>query len=216
MVNLSALFQAMVVGTISIVAPISATGVVVPIAVGIARGEYPGAAQVAGIVVAVVGIVLTTSPSRGTQPDRRQSALVVPVEPGLALALVAALGGGLFFWLMAPASRQGVAWAVLIARLVPVCVMAATLVVRRASLRQVFEREAVRGIVTSALLAFSGIVLYAFSTLHGQLAIVSVLASLYPAMTVLLAHRLLGEQIHRNQRCGICAVLLGIVLMSTG
>jgi len=222
MVNLAALFQAMVVGTISIVAPISATGVVVPIAVGVARGEHPGAAQVAGIVVAILGIVLTTRPPPEPAPGRVPSAPVAlaataaPAEPGLGLALVSALGGGLFFWLMAPASRHGVAWAVLIARLVPVSVVAATLVIRRASLRPVFERQAVGAIVTSAVLAFSGIVLYAFSTLHGQLAIVSVLASLYPAVTVLLAHRLIGERIHRIQQRGICAVLVGIVLMSMG
>ncbi len=50
-VGLSAFFQAMAVGKMSLVAPISATGVALPVAVGIIRGEHPSAAQVIGIVV---------------------------------------------------------------------------------------------------------------------------------------------------------------------
>ncbi len=62
---------------------------------------------------------------------------------------------------------------------------------------------------------FLGLVLYALATLHGQLAVVSVLASLYPAVTVLLAHRVLGERLHRPQQIGVAAMLLGVVLLSS-
>src|SRR5262249_19821889 len=57
-IGLAAFFQAMVVGKFSLVAPISATGVVLPIAAGIARGEHPTAVQAVGIVAAIVGVVL--------------------------------------------------------------------------------------------------------------------------------------------------------------
>ena len=60
-VALAAFFQAMVVGTMSVVAPISATGVIVALSsAGIVRGERPGAAQAVGIVAAIVGIVLAS------------------------------------------------------------------------------------------------------------------------------------------------------------
>src|SRR5580704_17759843 len=64
MIGLLAFVQAMVVGTIAVVAPISAIGVVVPIAAGVAVGERPGAIQVAGIVAASAGLMLAT---RGTR-----------------------------------------------------------------------------------------------------------------------------------------------------
>jgi drug/metabolite transporter (DMT)-like permease len=205
-VGLAAFFQAMVVGTISIVAPISATGVIVPIAAGVARGERPGAGQAVGIVAAIAGIALASRSSRD-HPS-------APAESGLGLAFLAALGGGLFFWLMAPASRHGVPWAMLIARLIPVFMLAAAVGIRRASLRPAFESQNAGTILASALLAFSGMALYAFATLHGQLAIVSVLASLYPVVTVVLAYRVLGERVRGVQLLGIAAVLAGVVLLS--
>ncbi len=206
-VGLAAFFQAMVVGTMSIVAPISATGVIVPIAAGVVGGERPGAAQAIGVLAALGGIVFASR-----SPREHPSA---PVESGLGLALLAALGSGLMLWLLAPASRHGVPWALLIARAVPALVLTVIVAIRRPSLRPALESRNARITVVSALLATSGVVLYAFATLHGQLVIVSVLASLYPAVTVLLAYRLLDERLHRAQQCGIAAILLGVVLLST-
>jgi len=65
-----------------------------------------------------------------------------------------------------------------------------------------------------SVLGFCAVALYAVATRHGALAIVSVLASLYPLMTVLLAHQLLGERIQRSQQLGITAMLIGVVLLS--
>ena len=206
-VALAAFFQAMVVGSISIVAPISATGAVVPIVAGIARGERPGAAQAVGIVVAIVGIVLAARPLR-EHPSAR-------AESGLWLALLAALGGGLFFWLMASASDHGIPWAMLTARAIPASILAAVVALRRVSLRPVLEWRTARRVLTAALLGSSSIALYAFATLHGELAIVSVLASLYPVVTVLLAYGVLGERVHGAQQVGIAAVIAGVVLLST-
>lgn len=206
-VGLAAFFQAMVVGTMSVVAPISATGVVVPIVAGIVRGERPGAAQAIGIVAAIVGIVVASRPPR-EHPS-------IPVESGLGLALLAALGGGLMLWLMAPASRHGVPWALLITRAIPAIILVAGVSIRRVSLRPALEPRNARITLASALLGSSAVALYAFATLHGQLVIVSVLASLYPAVTVLLAYHVLGERLHGVQQLGIAATLAGVVLLST-
>jgi drug/metabolite transporter (DMT)-like permease len=206
-VGLAAFFQAMVIGTMSVVAPVSAIGVVVPIVAGIVRGERPGTAQAVGIVAAVVGIVLASRAPREEASAR--------VESGLGLALLAALGSGLMLWLMAPASRHGVPWALLIARAIPASILVAAVSLRRVSLRPALESRNARVTLVSALLGFSGIALYAFATLDGQLVIVSVLASLYPAVTVLLAYRVLGERLHGTQQLGIAAVLGGVALLST-
>lgn len=204
--GLAAFFQAMVIGTISVVAPISATGVVIPIVVGLAGGERPNAVQVIGILAAITGIVLVSR-----QPRRRSSA---QAHGGIALAMLSALGSGLFFWLMAPASHNGVPWAVVIARSVTVVALAVILAVRRESIRPALNLRTARIAPVAALLSLGGIALYAESTLYGGLAIVSVLGSLYPVATVMLAYLVLGERVYGIQRAGVAAVFAGVVMMS--
>jgi drug/metabolite transporter (DMT)-like permease len=206
-VGLASFFQAMVVGKISVVAPITATGVVLPVAVGIANGERPSAAQAVGVVAAIAGVVLTAR-----TPDEQQGARG---ESGLGLALLAAVGSGLFLWLMAPASRHGVAWALLICRGIPAVVLTSFVAIRGTSLRPALQSRTAGRILAAALLGFSGTALYAFATLHGQLVIVSVLGSLCPAVTVLLAYRMLGERLVGLQQLGVMAALGGVVLIST-
>jgi drug/metabolite transporter (DMT)-like permease len=206
-VALAAFFEAMVVGTMSIVAPVSATGVIVPIGVGIVQGERPGVAQLIGIGAAIVGIVLASRPS-GAQPS-------VSRESGLGLALLAALSSGLALWLIAPASRHGVPWALLVARAIPAVILAATVRIRRTSLRSALGSRNASMTLASAVLGSSGMALYAFATVYGQLVIVSVLASLFSAVTVLLAYLVLGERLHRVQQVGVVVMLVGVVLLST-
>jgi drug/metabolite transporter (DMT)-like permease len=128
--------------------------------------------------------------------------------------LLAAVGTGLFMWLMAPASRHGVPWAILISRAIPAVVLIAVVIVRRPSLRPALQSGPASRIVAQAVLGFTASALYAFATLHGQLAIVSVLGSLYPAVTLLLAYRLLSERLDGVQQIGILAVLGGVLLLS--
>ncbi len=58
--------------------------------------------------------------------------------------------------------------------------------------------------------------LYALATRHGLLSIVSVAASLYPLVTVMLARSVLGERVHRVQELGIVAALTGVALIAVG
>ena len=104
----------------------------------------------------------------------------------------------------------------LVSRAVPAGAFAVALRVRHRSLRVVFELALVRAIVASASLGFVGLALYAFATVHGQLAIASVLGCPYAAVTVLLACRVLGERVNRAQQLGIAAMLAGVALMSAG
>jgi drug/metabolite transporter (DMT)-like permease len=207
---LLAFFEAMVVGRMSIVAPISATGVAIPIAAGVVQGERPGALQIAGMVAALIGIVLA---SRVPREDARAG-----IEEGLGLALVAAAGGGVFFWLMAPASRHGgVAWATLMARVVPVLLLAVAVRLRQTPVRSALALpHIVAWMLVSSVIGISAVILYGLATVHGGLAVVSVLSSLYPVVTVLLAYRLLGERVHRDQGIGILAVVAGVILLSAG
>jgi drug/metabolite transporter (DMT)-like permease len=206
--GLGIFLQALVVGTMSIVAPVSATGVAVPVVAGIAQGNHPGGAQLAGIVVAIAGIMLVSRSTSEPAATARES--------GLMLALISAVGVGVFFWLMASASRHDVPWALMIARAVPVVGFAAVLRIRGTPLHPVIGRQAAPATVAAALLGFASMTMYAFATRHGQLAIVSVLASLFPAVTVLLAYFVLDERIQRIQQLGVVIVLAAVVMMAAG
>jgi drug/metabolite transporter (DMT)-like permease len=205
-VGLGAFFEAMVVGTMSIVAPLSASGVVVPLAVAAVRGQLPSTAGAAGIVLTVSGIVFVSRAPRAGPSQARES--------GIALALLAATGVGVFYWLMAAASRHGAAWPLLDARAVLTAAFAAPLVVTRTSVRPLRDPRNVPSILSASLLGFVSMTMYALATEHGQLAIVSVLAALFPAVTVLLAYFVLGERITSSQRMGVGVVLAGVVLMT--
>jgi len=61
-----------------------------------------------------------------------------------------------------------------------------------------------------------GNALFAASSAHGLVSVTSVLASLYPIVTVVLARILLHERVDRGQEAGIVATLAGVVLISTG
>jgi len=199
-------FEAMRIGTMSVVAPICAAGAVIPIAIGLIGGERPDALQMLGLVIVAVGVGLVTR-----QPDSSRAS----GDPsGLGLALLSAVGNGLFLWLLAPASRGGLAWAIFIARLIPAVLLALVAAYRRPDLSGFSEPGNVALLVAASVLAFVGISLYAAATLHGDLAIVSVLASLAPVVTVVLAYSIIGERIHGPQRAGVGVVLVGIVALS--
>jgi drug/metabolite transporter (DMT)-like permease len=209
-VALSAFYRALSIGTMSIVAPISATGALVPVITGVAGGDRPSAAQVAGMAAAVVGVVLASRESDdggGAAADARRS---------VGLALVAALGFGLFLTLLKPAADHSVPWALLTVRIASVTVIAAAVLVRRAPVGAAFTREALPSIALVGTLDVAANALYAIATTKGLLSIVSVLGDLYPVSTILLARAVLRERVRRSQEVGIVSVLVGVALIAAG
>jgi drug/metabolite transporter (DMT)-like permease len=205
---LAAFYQALAIGTMSIVAPISATGAVVPVAVGLAGGDRPSVAQLLGIVAAVVGVVLASrEPGEHAAGSKASRASV-------GLALVAAVGFGTYFTGMHHAARPDVWWALLSSRLCSGVLLAAVFLAVRPRVpagRRDLEILALAGLVD---LAATG--MYGYATHHGLLSVVGVLASLYPAVTVLLARTFLHERIARVQEVGVLSVLAGVALIAAG
>lgn len=208
-VALGAFYRALATGTMSIVAPISATGAIVPLAVGIADGDRPGALRLAGIAAALLGVVLA---ARELGADERPRA--GGVSGSVALALVAALGFGLFFVGLRSAASASVPWAMLVARASAVPLVALAVLGTRAPLR--LGRSVLPALAVVGLLDVSANGLYALATTHGLLSVVSVLGSLYPVTTVLLARLVLHERVRRTQEVGILTVLAGVALIAAG
>lgn len=205
---LGAFYRALSIGTMSIVAPISATGAAVPVIAGVAGGDRPGPLQVAGIVAAGIGVVLAAREASGG--DERRAA---DARQSVVLALLAALGFGTFVALLASAADDGVAWALLATRCasVPALVLVA-LVLRPARP----PRDALPALAAVGVLDVGANALFAVASTEGLLSIVGVLASLYPVATVVLARVLLGERVRRVQEFGIVLALAGVAMMAAG
>jgi drug/metabolite transporter (DMT)-like permease len=208
-IALSAFYRALAIGTMSIVAPISATGAAVPVIVGIAGGDRPAALQLAGIVAAVVGVVLASRELEEPHPEGH-----VPERTSIALALVAALGFGTFFVGMDAGADASVPWALLANRVASVS--AVLLVVGTARIPLPGSPRRLAPLVLVGLLDAGANGLYAWGSTEGLVSVVAVLGSLYPVATVLLARLVLGERVRRVQEVGIVAALAGVVLIAAG
>ncbi|HEX7133703.1 MAG TPA: EamA family transporter [Iamia sp.] len=212
--GLGLFYAALARGTMGVVAPIAATGVVVPVAVGLAQGDEPGPVALAGIVVAIVGVVLVSGPERGSVTDPGGA----PVERGVGpvvLALMAAVAFGSGQAIIAQGSDVSVAMTVFSMR-------AATLVAATALLATVLRSAARpsgddrRTTATIATTDTGAMATFSLATTMGALSITAVLASLYPAVTAVLAWRVHGEQLKRIQLVGALATLIGVGLIAAG
>lgn len=211
---LLAFYRAMTIGAISLVTPISGCGAVITIAVALARGERPGALALVGVVVAFLGVLLVslTPDERGTDTP----AIARLPRQALVLSLVAAVGfSGFFLLLDAAADRaSGLAqvWAAVGARGGSVLLLLAILLSRAA--RAPWPGRLVGLVILAGLLDVLANTAIALAVARGNLAVVSVLSSLYPAATVLLARVLLGERLTRRQDVGIACAVVGVALIA--
>ena len=202
--GLAAFYRALAVGAMGVVGPITSTSVIVPVTYGLARGERPSVLQGLGVALAVAGVV---GASLERVEERRQ------VGAGVGLALVAALGFGSSIIGLNRASQAGVVWGTLSLRLtaVPIMIVAALL------LRPTAEgvRRALPLLLATGLFDTGANLLYGAASTRGLISVVSVLASLYPVVLVVLARVVLAERIQRAQLAGVAVALAGVALISS-
>jgi drug/metabolite transporter (DMT)-like permease len=199
LIGFAALYRALAVGAMAVVAPVSATAAIVPLVVGVADGQVPTAVQALGIALALGGGALAS-----TEPGRRSAA-------GVGLAISAALAFGMFFVGMDAAADDGVLWAVSFSRLAAVAVVVAAAVTLRPP---PIARTACAPLAAVGGLDIGANVMFAAALTVGAAGIVSVLGSLYPLATVVLARAILHERVCGHQRTGAAAALAGIALVS--
>jgi drug/metabolite transporter (DMT)-like permease len=204
-VALSAFYRALAVGRMSVVAPLAALGAALPVVTGLVAGERPSALTAAGLLVAGVGAVLASGPELGLGGVARQA---------VGLALVAAVGFGAVLVLTAEAVEGGTLGGLLAMRgTATACYLLAALVTRTS----ITPPRSVRRVAPVVGLADLGAVAaYAVSSRSGLVAVVAVLASLYPVVTVLLARAVDGERVAPVQQVGVVAALVGVVLVASG
>lgn len=206
-VGLSCFYAALSAGTMGVVSPIAAVGAVVPVSLGLLTGDRIGAVVGVGLAVALLGAALASGPELSGEVSRR------PV----LLAVVAAFGFGLSLYFLDRGSADDVVGSLWIMRVASVGVLAVTWALwpgglpggraRRRDLLPLF-------VVGAGDLGANA--LFALSTAYGQVSVASVLGSLYPVMTLLLARFILHERMRPLQTVGVACAIVGVVLTSSG
>lgn len=208
LIAILAFYKAMAAGPMSLVAPVSAAGGVLPVIYGIARGERLDTAESAGIALALVGVILASGPELRAESAGSRTTLL--------LTGIAAVGFGFVFPLLAVGGHTSLYGTLAVQRLVSVTGLAALLPRLRAGAAPA-ARIPARTWAALILLGVTDIAAnsaYTLATRHGGLAVVTVLASLYPVVTAVLARLVLAERLRGVQAFGVVTALVGIVLVN--
>jgi drug/metabolite transporter (DMT)-like permease len=207
-VGLIAFYSAMAIGRISVVTPIAALGVAVPVIVGLARGEEPATIQLVGLIVATAAASMV---SYEQDPSHRSLAIRT-----VGLAVVAALGFGTFFVAVDATATKDAAWTIAAVRAGGVGVALGAVLVTRTRVPVSLPRATWVTLVAIAFFDVFANSLYAVATTKGLLPVVAVGGSLYPAVTILLAFLVLGERLTRLRQIGVALALAGIAMIAAG
>ena len=202
-VGLVALYSGLARGPMGVVAPLTAvTAAVVPVVFSQWESGLPTITQMFGILVALVAVWTISSGDGITRLQLKD----------LGLPMLAGLGFGLFYIVIARASEESAIWPLVFARSSSVIfILAIAILLGR------FE-TALRGslllIALAGIFDTAGNLLYIFATRYGRLDIAAVLSSFYPAATVFLAWVILKEKLTRRQWVGVMLVILAVVLIA--
>lgn len=192
-------------GDISVVAPTSAVvGAVVPVAVGLGLGERPSVLALFGIAIAVTAVALVSG-AVGTHQHNTPPRIV-------ALAVGVGACFGLLFVALDRTDPDSGMWPLVIARLASVPMLLAVGALAR--VRVAPQTPSLQIAVVAGVFDVGANVLYLLAVRGGMLAIVSVVASLYPATTVALAFGIDKERVTRWQAIGLGAAGLALVMVS--
>lgn len=207
-VGIALLYHALAIGTMGVVSPVTAViAAALPVAVGFVRGERLHGTQIAGIVVALVAIVLI---SASTEESGEREIATAGLREAIASGVL--LGG--FLAIIAFVRADAGLTALIAARISAVLAIAAVALAARVDLRP--PRSVLALVAGSGLLDGSALVLYVAAARFGGLSVAAVLTSLYPAATVVLARVVLRERLRTWQFAGMLLALGGVALIAFG
>jgi drug/metabolite transporter (DMT)-like permease len=204
LISMVAFYRALALGPMGLVSPLVAVAVVIPVIVGFASGEAPSTMEIAGIAIAFIGVLLASGPELTGAESMKP----------LVYTGVAALGFGLLYVGMAKGSETSPSMTMLSYRATSMVILIAVLVVARNAgglTKSDLPVLAAIGIMDAAANLLFGIA----STL-GMLSTTSVLSSLYPIATAVLAAVVLRERLRPIQYAGVTVAMIGVILLSVG
>jgi uncharacterized membrane protein len=205
--GLACFYPAMALGSIGVGATVAATtGAVMPLAVGIAGGDDVGIVTAAGLVAALAAVVtVSMSPSSARPTSARLS---------VALAGLAGTCFGVFNICLAQTSAEAGVAPIAIERVTAAIVLVALSALDRSVLDDAVRRW--RFGTAIGALEVGGTVTLVAALRDGPLGVASVLASLYPVVTVVLAFIVAGERLSRQQQIGVASAVAAVALIAVG
>lgn len=207
------LYRSFEIGKLSVVAPLSASSPVLTVLLSVFTGERLTAIRIIGMAAAMLGVMLVAGGEKA--PDQNDAEAVRRSGKGIVWALSAAVGFGVLFWLLGirAVPRTGPFAAVWLIRMTGFTVTLAILCLGKLPIRKPFGRVTWQ-LTGMGVMDTSAFVLNNRGLQLEQISVVSVLASLYGAVTVALAAIFLREHVSKWQRAGIIAIFTGIYLIS--
>lgn len=210
------MYTALGMAPMNVISPVTAlTSAAVPVVAGVLYGERPGALAWLGIALGLTAIVMI---SRSPEPAPAESAADLAVLHGRAsgraigLALVAGVGFGAYFICLARADADSGLWPVVLARL-SASALTIPVALRMRAAHRLGGSLLVLAAAGGALDALANL-FFLLASREGLLSLASVITSLYPAGTVLLAAILLRERTTALQRVGFAIAAAAVVLVA--
>ena len=205
-----ALFRGLGRGRMGIVAPVSGvTAAAIPVVVGVVIGDRPGLIAWVGVALAVLAIWLVSAED-DAESDADGPRLATSVSDGFLAGVGFAI---LFIGLNFAGDGSGL-WPVLASELAALVVFATAFLAALPTIDR--SRPAPRDLGMSGLVGVIGAgstIAYFLATTAGLLSIVTVLASLYPAVTVVLAIIVAHESVGRRQSLGLALACVAIAMI---
>ncbi|MFN8194423.1 MAG: DMT family transporter [Nocardioidaceae bacterium] len=203
-VGLVCFYTALGIGTMGVVSPIAALGAIVPVVVGVASGEQPSMLAAIGVLLALGGAVAASGPELRGDTGSRPVVLAALAGVGFGLALLFIAKGAEHSSLMTLVGMRTTSVTAFAVAALVVGSVGGVRATHLPSLAAVGIADATANLV------------FAVASQMGLISVTSVLSSLYPVTTVLLAWGFLHERLLRIQQVGVAAALAGVALVSLG
>lgn len=195
------LYSAFATGKLGIAAPVSGVvGASIPIVVAAITEGTPTSLQFGGFLLALAAVWLLAG---GSLEGVDFHSIAIPV--------IAGVGFGLYYVLVAQAGSGGFFWPLTAQRTMAFAALAVYALIRRQSIRP--PRALLPALLAVGIFDTGGNIFYLLAATTGRIDTAAVLSSLYPAMTVFLAHFVLHEQLGRSQWVGVILALAAIPLI---
>jgi drug/metabolite transporter (DMT)-like permease len=212
LIGLACFYHALAIGTMSIVAPISASGAAIPVAWGLISGESLSAFAATAIVVLMVGVMMASREHSDVEGQVSENHTL-----SVILALAAAASFGTVFALIAETADASIYWPSTILKASTLTCALFFVLAQRTAGHDLGTLPRGKWWLFPISIGFfdaTANMFFAAATTHGALAIASVVSSLYPVTTVLLAYLILHERLSRSQRIGVALAMAGVAMLA--
>ena len=210
-------YRSLEIGTLSIVAPVCSVYPALTLLLSMYMGERVSKIHIGGIFVSLVGVVLAATSfapvsADASRPGGRPHG---HLTRGVGLALLASILYGINFWLIGYhiITKMSASMSVWSTRLFSAILLVALAGPAKQSIR-VPQRNSWLLVAGVGVFDAAAFLASNLGLRTGHVAVVTVIGSLFSAVTVFLAWIVLRERLERTQWAGIFLIFIGIILVS--